>query len=417
VLKRILITIAVIAISWAFQQLTLPGIDKQYLQLVGRVETLSVLALGLRPLILAFVFVELLSFVIPPGRRLRRSGVDGRRRLNQLSLLVGVILAALQAAGIAFALSAQGLTSVPGFSFLLISIPTLVAGVLVALLLATMITRWGIGNGVCLFICLPFILSFSAGIYERAALDRIFVSNIEPLIFIATVAILVWCFARRPTVEWISPGGNPISAPAPAFPQGAEPIVFTVGVFTWISSLAMVGWPLLWSNSVALPLAVALLLASSFVTFHLFSSRNRLFSNLPEGAVNENSGRPLRARMLMTAVMFVAVWILHTIDEPMLSFVGITILVAFGFDLAGEIRFRLKYGDDVASVLEMDNVYGATYLSAILAEAGIDSTIRAFHFRSLMFFFEPIVKMELLVPAGKVTQAQELIQSAAPRIV
>jgi len=43
--------------------------------------------------------------------------------------------------------------------------------------------------------------------------------------------------------------------------------------------------------------------------------------------------------------------------------------------------------------------------------------VRAFHYRSMFFFFEPMVKMELLVPADSQSQAQQLIQSAALEVV
>jgi hypothetical protein len=84
-------------------------------------------------------------------------------------------------------------------------------------------------------------------------------------------------------------------------------------------------------------------------------------------------------------------------------------LVAFVLDLVTEIRFRLKCGTEVAPVIEMDNVHGVSYLRGILATHGIDSMARAFHYRSLFFFLEPIVKMELLVPAAEMAQAQEII--------
>ena len=91
--------------------------------------------------------------------------------------------------------------------------------------------------------------------------------------------------------------------------------------------------------------------------------------------------------------------------------------MAFGFDLVGEILFRIKHGDAVESVIEMDNVDGATYLSALLTEEGIECMIRAFHYRSMFFFFEPMVKMELLVPAASQSQAQQLIQLATLEVV
>ena len=92
-------------------------------------------------------------------------------------------------------------------------------------------------------------------------------------------------------------------------------------------------------------------------------------------------------------------------------------LVAYALDLVAEIRFRMRYGDEVASVIEMDNVHGLSFLRGILAMHGIDSVARAFYYRSLFYFLEPIVKMELLVPTAKMVQALEIIDAEKVDVV
>ena len=76
------------------------------------------------------------------------------------------------------------------------------------------------------------------------------------------------------------------------------------------------------------------------------------------------------------------------------------VIVALGFDLVAELRFRHRHDDRVACLVELDNVYYACYLQGLLAKQGSDSLIRAFHYRSLFFDFGPIFKMDLLVPAA-----------------
>ena len=67
----------------------------------GALERMSLLALGLTPLFLGFILVELFALMTSPGRRLRQSGAAGRARLNRAALITGLLIAALQAAGIA----------------------------------------------------------------------------------------------------------------------------------------------------------------------------------------------------------------------------------------------------------------------------------------------------------------------------
>jgi len=68
-------------------------------------------------------------------------------------------------------------------------------------------------------------------------------------------------------------------------------------------------------------------------------------------------------------------------------------------------------------LLEMDNVYGAGFLRGSLANQGIDSLIRAFHYRSQGFFFSPIVKMEILVPTEQLKRTQEIIRTSLLEII
>ena len=97
----------------------------------------------------------------------------------------------------------------------------------------------------------------------------------------------------------------------------------------------------------------------------------------------------------------------------------VVVLVALGFDLVAEWRFRQKHesGGGVACVIDLDNVYGACYLQGLLVKNGCDALIGAFRYRSLFFFFGPIFKMELLVPAGEVERAWELIQPERIEVV
>jgi hypothetical protein len=92
-------------------------------------------------------------------------------------------------------------------------------------------------------------------------------------------------------------------------------------------------------------------------------------------------------------------------------------LVAWAFDIVSEWRFRGRHTDAVVSILEMDNVYCACTLQGILKRAGLHSLIRGFQYRSLFFLFQPIVKMEVLVPATEVEEARRLIRPELIEIV
>jgi preprotein translocase subunit SecY len=88
---------------------------------------LSVISLGIPPFVIGFVIVELLSFVLPRGDKLRRGGIAGRLKLNVFATRVGLGLALVQAASIAMflqeavAVDGARLVPKPGLLFILSS--------------------------------------------------------------------------------------------------------------------------------------------------------------------------------------------------------------------------------------------------------------------------------------------------------
>ena len=101
---RLLVTLALLVIFRLFTLVPLPGIETSNLNALIGTPGFSVMALGIAPFMAAFTAVELLSFVFPMGRQLRRGGIAGRRKLNIFATRAGVVWALVQGAGIAVAL-------------------------------------------------------------------------------------------------------------------------------------------------------------------------------------------------------------------------------------------------------------------------------------------------------------------------
>jgi len=73
----------------------------------GALERLSVCALGIMPYISASIIMQLLSFVDPRLKQLRKEGEAGRRKITQFTRYGTVFLATFQAFGVAIALESQ----------------------------------------------------------------------------------------------------------------------------------------------------------------------------------------------------------------------------------------------------------------------------------------------------------------------
>jgi len=124
----------------------------------GAIERFSVCALGIMPYISASIIMQLLSFVDPRLKQLRKEGEAGRRKITQYTRYGTVVLATFQAIGISIALEGQqaagGLPVVmdPGIAFRVTAVTTLVTGTLFLMWLGEQITERGVGNGISMII-------------------------------------------------------------------------------------------------------------------------------------------------------------------------------------------------------------------------------------------------------------------------
>jgi len=180
---RILNTLFFLVIYRLGTHIVLPGVDPEKLgelqnQTKGGVLGLldmfsggafshsSIFALGIMPYISASIVVQLLSIAIPYFQKLQKEGESGRKRINQITRWLTVIITAFQAPGYIVNLRSQ----VPGaiisitnpelvspFTFWFTSIMILIAGTIFVMWLGEKITDKGIGNGISLIIMVGII--------------------------------------------------------------------------------------------------------------------------------------------------------------------------------------------------------------------------------------------------------------------
>ena len=111
---RILYTLGFVLIYRLGSYVVLPGINMNALESKGDAEGLAglinmfaggafsralVFALGIMPYISASIVVQLLSMALPYFQRMQKEGESGRRKINQYTRFLTVIITALQAPG------------------------------------------------------------------------------------------------------------------------------------------------------------------------------------------------------------------------------------------------------------------------------------------------------------------------------
>ncbi|HEY1545932.1 MAG TPA: preprotein translocase subunit SecY [Xanthobacteraceae bacterium] len=190
--RRIAFTLAALVVVRLGLAIPLPGINPEiWMQIFRRQEggllgnanmlsggglrTLSILALSITPYVTAAVLVQLFTMVSRRLHGLAEVGESGRRTIAFYVRCGAVLLAALQAYGIAVGLGGiAGVVSYPPLVFRLSTVLTLVAGTLFLVWLAEQITARGICNGLALLLIAGFLAEGPpnlARVLEAARMD------------------------------------------------------------------------------------------------------------------------------------------------------------------------------------------------------------------------------------------------------
>lgn len=120
----------------------------------GTLERFSLFALGVTPYITSSIIIELLSMdVIPALARWRKEGNTGKKKKDQVTRVITLLLAALQGSVLTYAFdTSYGIladTSIWSYIFVVL---IMMAGSMFAIWLGDQITNKGIGNGISLLI-------------------------------------------------------------------------------------------------------------------------------------------------------------------------------------------------------------------------------------------------------------------------
>ncbi|HPK85636.1 MAG TPA: preprotein translocase subunit SecY, partial [Bacteroidales bacterium] len=187
---RILFTLGIVALYRLGKYVTLPGVDPSMLENLrsqtssgimglldmfsgGAFSQASIFALGIMPYISASIVIQLLGIVFPFFQKLQKEGESGRRKMNQYTRYLTVIILVIQAptylANLHAILPPEAFV-LQGWFFRLSSVIILTAGTIFVMWLGERITDKGIGNGISLIIMVGIIARFPvAFIFETGS--------------------------------------------------------------------------------------------------------------------------------------------------------------------------------------------------------------------------------------------------------
>jgi preprotein translocase subunit SecY len=162
----------------------------------GALERASVFALGIMPYISASIILQVLSFVDPRLQEIKKEGEAGRRKINQYTRYLTLVLACLQAIGIAtnFPNMMVGLVPDPSFGFYFGAVVSLVTGTMFLMWLGEQINERGIGNGISVLIFIGIVAGLPTAMGQTFESARQGEINPLGLMIILAVVVLVTAF-------------------------------------------------------------------------------------------------------------------------------------------------------------------------------------------------------------------------------
>ena len=138
----------------------------------GALERMSIFALNVVPYISSAIIMQLFSNSIPYLIELKKDGQAGRIKITQYTRYGTAVLALIQASALAVTLSASGLAYVPGTSFFISAVFSVVAGTMFLMWLGEQVSERGIGNGISIIIATSILTGIPGAIGQALEQSR-----------------------------------------------------------------------------------------------------------------------------------------------------------------------------------------------------------------------------------------------------
>jgi preprotein translocase subunit SecY len=262
--KKILFTLLLVFIYRLGSFIILPGIDPNKLVqsenaqsgmlglldafVGGAFSKASIFALGIMPYISASIFMQLVTILVPQMQKVQKEGESGRKKINQWTRYLTVIVTAFQAVAYIGYLHSQNkdalIQSFEGY-FAVSTVIVLTVGTLFVMWLGEKITDKGLGNGTSIIIMvgilarLPeaFLQEWSARSIRGGGGLLIFLIEIAFLVGIIMGLIMLIQGTRRVPVNYAKQivgnrqfGGARNFLPLKVNAAGVMPIIFAQAI-------------------------------------------------------------------------------------------------------------------------------------------------------------------------------------------
>lgn len=310
--KKIFFTLFILLIYRLGTQITMPGVDANSLSKIsasgliplldtvsgGGLTNYSLFSMGVSPFITAQIVIQLLQMdIVPKFVEWSKQGEVGRRKLNQATRYLTIVLAFVQSIGITAGfnyLSGYGLVKNPSVqTFILLGI-ILTGGTMLLTWLGEQITDKGIGNGVSMIIFAGIIARLPNGVYQLVRDNIINATASERplnilwlvLLLVVILFIVYWVTYvqqanRKVPIQYTrraTSGGNESYLPLKVNVSGVIPVIFASSFIITPSTILMIfqanhgdeGWYQVLSNIFSMQTTVGAIIYTLLIVLFTF---------------------------------------------------------------------------------------------------------------------------------------------------
>ena len=127
----------------------------------------SIFTMGIGPYITSSIIMQLLTVAIPKLEQIQKEGEEGRKKINQYTRVVAIVLAVLQGSATVFSLQQKGMFSADANMFVyIIATLAIVTGTMFIMWMSELLTERAIGNGSSFIIFANILSSLPLAVFS-----------------------------------------------------------------------------------------------------------------------------------------------------------------------------------------------------------------------------------------------------------
>lgn len=132
----------------------------------GSFSRMSIFALNITPYITASIILQLLTIAIPRLEELQKDGEDGRKKINEYTRYLSIVLAVVEGVAIIIGFRNQGIFKDSGYTTMILAVCALTAGAAFLMWLGEQVTEKGVGNGISIILLINIVARIPSDLFS-----------------------------------------------------------------------------------------------------------------------------------------------------------------------------------------------------------------------------------------------------------